>query len=81
MKKILILFLAFILVGCGSKEVEVKTGEELLKSMNQNDYIIIDVRTVEEYNELHVKGAINIPVEEMTSYVELDKNKVIFVNK
>ena len=39
----------------------------------------MDVRTSEEYKEGHVKGAINIPYDEINENVELDKEKTILV--
>ena len=42
--------------------------------------VILDVRTVAEYNDGHIEGAINIPVEELaTRLSELDKNDEILV--
>lgn len=38
--------------------------DEILQIMNENeDYIILDVRTIEEYNEGHIPNAICIPNE------------------
>lgn len=48
---------------------------------NQNDYVILDVRTKDEFNMGHIKGAINFPNEEI-GYEDLDiedKNKPILV--
>ena len=43
------------------------------------DYIVVDVRTPEEYKEGHVKGAINIPYDTIDKNVKLDKSKKIMV--
>ncbi|MFC1786570.1 rhodanese-like domain-containing protein [Halobacteriota archaeon] len=44
------------------------------------DIVILDVRTVEEFNEGHIKGAINMPVQELPDRLgELDKNDDIIV--
>ena len=48
---------------------------------NQNDYVILDVRTKDEFNMGHIKGAINLPNEEI-GYEDLDiedKDKIILV--
>ena len=46
--------------------------DEIVKIMNDNDnYIILDVRTVEEYNNGHIPNAINIPNET----IEIKDNK------
>jgi len=73
MKKILLICICLIfLVGC-SNEPKYK------KLMEENKHIIIDVRTKEEYDELHISGAINIPLNELDKNNKFDKNKIIFV--
>lgn len=47
--------------------------------MKEKEYVIVDVRTKEEYNESHIKDAINIPYDEIDENIEIDKDKVIFV--
>ena len=47
--------------------------------MAENDYVIIDVRTKEEYEEEHIKDAINIPYEEIADKINTTKDKMIFV--
>lgn len=34
-----------------------------------NQYVIVDVRTEEEYNEGHIPGSINIPVDELENRI------------
>lgn len=70
MKKILIL-LILILCGCNSNKLD------LNKIMEENQYIIIDVRTKDEYLESHVIDSINIPYDEIDETI--DKSKVILV--
>lgn len=77
MKKFIVLLFFLLLVGCG-KEVE-KTKLDVNRLMKENEYIIIDVRSKEEYEESHVKGAINIPHDEINENVNLDKDKIIFI--
>ena len=49
-----------------------------VKAMKQEDYILVDVRSEEEYNNGHVKGAVNIPVDSLRDRLtELDPNKTI----
>ena len=72
MKKILILFLAFILIGCNN-------DKDVYTIMKENEHIIIDVRTKEEYLSSHIVGAINIPYDEIDESINLDKDKIIFV--
>ena len=81
MKKISLIIIMIIssltLVGCSnSHSIQVNEFDEIL---SKNNYIIVDVRTKEEYNEKHVKGSINIPYDEIDEKTSLDKNKTIIV--
>ncbi|WP_330617925.1 CoA-disulfide reductase [Mobilitalea sibirica] len=49
-----------------------------IEQMPKEDYILLDVRTEEEYENGHVEGAINIPVDSLRDRLnELDKDKLI----
>lgn len=73
MKKIFVVFiLSLFLCGCNSKS-------ELDKIIEEANYIIVDVRTENEYKASHLVDAINIPYDEIDSGVKLDKNKTILV--
>lgn len=75
MKKILLSFLILItLTACNKEELT-----EYEKLMKENEYIILDVRTPEEYNESHVKESINIQYDTITEDVDLPKDKMIFI--
>ncbi len=51
---------------------------EDVKEMNPEEYILVDVRSDEEYRNGHVAGAINIPVDSLRERLsELDPNKTI----
>lgn len=53
------------------------TWEDFLR-MNREDYVLLDVRTSEEYENGHVTGAINIPLDELREKLSsLDRNKTI----
>ena len=81
-KKVLIILgiiaVPIILTGCSKKENK-ETISELDKILNENNYIIVDVRTKEEYETGHVVGAINIPYDEIDENTDLDKTKTIIV--
>ena len=48
---------------------------------NKEEQYILDVRTIEEYNQNHIDGAINIPLDELRENLEkLDKSKEIVVH-
>lgn len=59
------------------------TGEEAKKIMDtEADYVIIDARTQEEFNEGHIENAILIPEYEIAERAEKelpDKNQLILV--
>ena len=73
MKKLIPLFLALLLLaGCAApaatgansyRQIGMQEAIEMMDS--ERDYIILDVRTVEEFNERHIPGALNIPNEEI----------------
>ena len=78
MKKILIiLVLSLMMCGCNTTS----KNEEIKNLMKENEYIIVDVRTKEEYQQSHIEGAINIPYDEINEEVSLDKEKLIFIVK
>lgn len=55
------------------------TWQDVTK-MNREDYILVDVRTADEYQNGHVEGAVNIPVDELREKLSsLDKSKAIVV--
>jgi len=74
MKKLLLVIMTLFLMGCA------KTQEPDIKTlMQENEYIIVDVRTESEYEELHIVDSINIPYDEIDENVNLEKDKIIFV--
>ena len=88
MKKILPIFLvALLLVGCAAPAEEityrqVNMDEAITMMEEESSYIILDVRTPEEFAERHIPGAINIPNETINTdeIPELpDKDQLILV--
>ena len=87
-KYIVILVSIFIIIGlmgCEKQNMSYTqiSMEEAVSMMEQEkDYIILDVRTVEEFAEKHIPDAINIPNETIGTeeISELpDKNQLILV--
>lgn len=78
MKKVLLItcIALLLIVGCSNKEEPTKTLEDILK---ENNYIVVDVRTKEEYELSHVKDSLNIPYDEIDENTDLDKSKTILV--
>jgi CoA-disulfide reductase len=49
-----------------------------IAELENEDYILLDVRTEEEFANGHIKGAVNMPVDDLRERMnELDKNKTI----
>ena len=91
MKKLIFLLLAvMLLTACGQTEEKAQeavyvniTAQEAKEIMDtQKGYIILDVRTQEEYDQGHIPGAILIPdteIEERAEDVLTDKDQLILV--
>lgn len=88
MKKILPIILAvLLLIGCTAPAEEITyrqidMDEAITMMEEETDYIILDVRTPEEFADKHIPGAINIPNETIGTeeIPELpDKDRLIMV--
>ena len=91
MKKLIVLFLAVLLLTAYGQNTENDQGavyvnitaEEAKQIMDTEEgYIILDVRTQEEYDEGHIPSAIVISHEEIAEKAEgvlTDKNQLILV--
>ena len=91
MKKLIFLLLAvMLLTACGQDKENDQgavyvniTAEEAKQIMDSEEgYIILDVRTQEEYDQGHIPGAIVIPHEEIGEKAEevlTDKDQLILV--
>ena len=91
MKKLIIFLLAAVLLtACGQTEENNReavylniTAEEAKQIMDSEEgYIILDVRTQEEYDQGHIPGAILISHEEIAEKAEdvlTDKDQLILV--
>ena len=87
MKKLLCIVLALLLTGCaapaaGGSYRQISMDEAIAMMETETDYIILDVRTPQEFTDKHIPGAINIPNETIgTAQIpELpDKDQLILV--
>ena len=90
MKRKILLFalipvLFLLLTGCEKKDMsytQISMEEAVAMMETEENYIILDVRTIEEFAEKHIPNAINIPNETIGSeeLAELpDKNQLILV--
>ncbi len=73
--------LVLFLVGCSTSKADFNISKEetLKKIIAEDNYLIVDVRTVEEYKEGHVVNALLLPYDEIDESVALDKKKTIIV--
>ena len=78
MKKKLISFIVFLLflTACGTKYETIDSNVAM--TLIEQDAIVIDVRTADEYNTEHIEGAINIPVDNISN-LNYDKDTLIIV--
>ncbi len=91
MKKLIIILLALMLLtacgqakendqGVGYMNITAAEAKEIMDS--QEGYIILDVRTQEEYDKGHIPGAILIPnteIEDRAEEVLPDKDQLILI--
>ena len=68
--KYILFFLStfFLLTGCGFRDAantytQISMDEAISMMETETDYIILDVRTLEEFKEKHIPGAICVPNE------------------
>ena len=73
MRKILFLLIGLLGISGCSSELDYK------KIMEENEYVVIDVRTKDEYDEGHVVNSLNIPYDEINENIDISKDKIIFV--
>lgn len=84
MKKLIVIVCLLTLVcGCSNNNDDFTTTDKkeinLEQVLSENNYVIVDVRTKDEYDSGHIVGAINIPYDEIDDSVSLDKDKTIMV--
>lgn len=86
MKKVLLLLVILILVGCSNstnmfKKITYVDAQELMKN---SEVIIIDVRSSTEYQSNHIDNAINIPLDSISEselknvISSLDDNIIVY---
>ena len=77
MKKIFSLFIImFLLSACGSRYQTINSNRAM--ELINDGAVIIDVRTKEEFNDSHIVGAVNIPLDKITT-INYEKEKTLIV--
>ncbi len=64
------------------KEVTKVNSDEAKALINDEGAVLVDVRTLDEYNDSHIENSISIPLDELDSLIEeqiKDKNTKIIV--
>ncbi|WP_431159112.1 rhodanese-like domain-containing protein [Winogradskyella poriferorum] len=89
MKKVLSLFIllavlsvSFSCIDTSKAEVKLITAEEMQSILEQEDVQVIDVRSAEEYDEVHIVNAQNIDINSPTfdeDIIGLDKERPIIL--
>lgn len=82
MKKVFIILILFLVMcGCSNNNENAKSinMEKIKDIMINSDYVIIDVRTKEEYDSGHLSDAINVPYDKISEDLKIDKSSVVFV--
>ncbi len=78
MKKLcIILFVFLFALGCEKKDED--SMLDIKNIMENHSFVIVDVRTKEEFLKSHVENAILIPYDTIDENVTLSKEDIIFV--
>lgn len=82
MKKFILIITLLFITACTSDDSYQTISQNKAKKMmkEEKDYILLDVRTRDEYYNNHIDDAINIPLDELKNTTKLkDKDQIIFV--
>ena len=80
---ILIIFVTSMFAGCGATYHHITVDEAQQMMKTETNYIIVDVRTPEEYNKKHIPNAVLLPIDDIkkgnVSDVLPDKNQTLLI--
>lgn len=78
MKKIIsLLFVCILITGC-AKNFQIIDANKAMELIKNDDTIIIDVRSEEEFKREHISKAINIPLKDIGN-IKYNKDKIIIL--
>jgi phage shock protein E len=69
---IVLLLISFTAINAQNK-IEVNSKEVNTMLQKDKKLIVLDVRTVDEFNDGHIKGAINIDIKQPDAFSKIDK--------
>ena len=76
----MLLGVSLLVGGCAEKKVTEARPSEARILVERGEATLLDVRTVQEYREGHVEGAVNIPVQVLQERLdELPRDKPVVV--
>jgi len=69
----------------GTHYIDPNTALQLITSKN-DEYIMIDIRNPREFDNFHIKGSVNVPIQrvlddEYITYLKNDKKKILYSNE
>lgn len=78
MKKISLLIICLLITGCKGSYTTINSNVAM-NLIEEEHAIVIDVRSIEEYNREHIEGAVNIPLDMINNVdYELDETIIVY---
>ena len=79
-RMIKLLFVCFLITGCGSSKYTNIDSNEAMKLLENNNTVIIDVRDSDEYETGHIANSVNIPLNDIAN-IDYSWGEVEFVSR
>ena len=76
---IILILIVINLSSSQNKVTTIQNSDEFSEVLKQDELVIIDVRSKDEYNESHIPKAINIPYNKLEDEIKYDKKINIVV--
>ena len=77
-RMIKLLFVCFLITGCGSSKYTNIDSNEAMKLLENNNTVIIDVRDSDEYETGHIANSVNIPLNDIAN-IDYSKDQAIIL--
>ena len=69
----IILFASFAMLAGAQQVIPIKSTDVQAQLKKDKNWVILDVRTADEFKEGHIKGAINIDIKQSDALTKIDK--------